>query len=275
MVANFVAGGAAINALAGTVGARVVVVDAGVAGPIPEVAADPVRGGTLVSARIRAGTADMTEGPAMTRDEALAAIALGRRVVADLRADATGLDLLGIGEMGIGNTTAASALSAVFTGAPVAAVTGQGTGIDDAGRKRKIAVIETALAPPSTRPGRPDRRPGRGRWPRDRGPRRGHRRGGPDRYPGRPRWLHHGVRRARRGRPGTAPRTAAHRRSSLQRARAIGSSSSTSAWRPILELDLRLGEASGAALAMAVIVAAVAVRDEMATFDSAGVTGPA
>ncbi len=145
MVANFVAGGAAINALAGSVGARVVVVDAGVAGPIPPVTPDPKRGGILISARVRAGTADMTEGPAMTRDEALAAITTGRRVVTELRADAIGLDLLGIGEMGIGNTTAASALAAVFTGAPVEVVTGHGTGIDDAGRIRKIAVIESAL----------------------------------------------------------------------------------------------------------------------------------
>ncbi len=146
MVANFVAGGAAINVLAAAVGARVVVVDAGVAGPIPDVPPDPHRGGRLVSARVRPGTADMTEGPAMTRDEALSAIATGRRVIAELRTDATGLDLLGIGEMGIGNTTAASALAAVFTGAAVDAVTGRGTGIDDAGRERKVAAIETALA---------------------------------------------------------------------------------------------------------------------------------
>ena len=145
MVANFVGGGRPSTSSRRAVGARVVVVDAGVAGPIPDVAPDPVRGGTLVSARVRAGTADMTEEPAMARDEALEAIATGRRVVAGLRGDATGLDLLGIGEMGIGNTTAASALSAVFTGASVDAVTGHGTGIDEEGRRRKIGVIETAL----------------------------------------------------------------------------------------------------------------------------------
>jgi nicotinate-nucleotide--dimethylbenzimidazole phosphoribosyltransferase len=273
MVANFVAGGAAINALAGTVGARVVVIDAGVAGPIPAVVPDPIRGGTLVSARIRAGTADMTEGPAMTRDEALAAIATGRRVVADLRADATGLDFLGIGEMGIGNTTAASALSAVFTGAPVASVTGTGTGIDDAGRARKIAVIETALARHRPDPADPI-----------------------------------GVLAQVGGleiavlvgviveaaladipvvldgfitasaalvavaiEPRLGPRLIAGHRSSEPGHRVVLEHLGLA---PILELDLRLGEASGAALAMAVIVAAVAVREEMATFDSAGVDGP-
>ena len=77
MVANFVAGGAAINVLGGWAGLRVVVVDAGVASPIPDVSADPLRGGRLVRARIRDGTADMTAGPAMTRAEALRAVATG------------------------------------------------------------------------------------------------------------------------------------------------------------------------------------------------------
>ena len=146
MVANFVAGGAAINVLAAAVDARVVVLDVGVAGPIPHGTADPIRGGRLVRARVRDGTADMTVEPAMTRDEARAAIEAGRRLVVEMRADAAGLDLLGVGEMGIGNTTAASALSAVFTGAGVGDVTGRGTGIDEAGRRHKIAVIEAALA---------------------------------------------------------------------------------------------------------------------------------
>ena len=86
----------------------------------------------------------MTDGPAMTRAEALRAIATGLDLVGDLRAD--GLDLLGVGEMGIGNTTAASAIAAVLTGRPVALVTGRGTGIDDATHRRKIAAIERALA---------------------------------------------------------------------------------------------------------------------------------
>src|SRR3954471_4629755 len=146
MVANFVPGGAAINVLARAAGARVVVLDVGVARPIPEGATNPLQGGRLVSARVRVGTADMTLEPAMTRDEALAAIDAGRRPIAGRKGDPAGLDLLGVGEMGIGNTTAASALTAVFTGAPVDAVTGRGTGIDERGRRRKVAAIETALA---------------------------------------------------------------------------------------------------------------------------------
>ncbi len=274
MVANFVAGGAAINVLASAVDARVVVVDAGVAWPIPDVEPDLRRGGRLVGARVRPGTADMTEGPAMTRDEALTAIATGRTVVTELRADETGLDLLGIGEMGIGNTTAASALAAVFTGAPVEAVTGRGTGIDDAGRERKIAAIETALAV-----------------------------NGPD--PDDPL----GVLAAVGGleiavlvgvlveaalagipvvldgfistsaalvavalEPRLGPRLIAGHRSTEPGHRIVLDHLGLA---PILELDLRLGEASGAALAMGIIVAAAAIRDEMATFDSAGIDGPA
>jgi nicotinate-nucleotide--dimethylbenzimidazole phosphoribosyltransferase len=274
MVANFVAGGAAINALAAAVGARVVVVDAGVAGPIPTVTPDPRRGGLLVSARLRPGTADMTEGPAMTRDEALAAMATGRGVVADLRADAIGLDLLGIGEMGIGNTTAASALAAVFTGAPVGDVTGHGTGIDQAGLVRKITVIETALTRHRPDPSDPIAvlaavggleiavlvgaiiEAGLAGIP----------------------VVLDGFISASAAlvaialQPRLGPRLIAGHRSSEPGHRIVlGHLGLT----PVLELDLRLGEASGAALAMGVIVAAAAFRDEMATFDSAGIAGPA
>ena len=93
----------------------------------------------------------MTVGPAMTRAEALRAVATGIDLAGALWAD--GLDLLGVGEMGIGNTTAASAICAVLTDRPVALVTGRGTGIDDATHRRKIAAIERALAVNS-----PDRR---------------------------------------------------------------------------------------------------------------------
>ncbi|MEA2576439.1 MAG: nicotinate-nucleotide--dimethylbenzimidazole phosphoribosyltransferase, partial [Chloroflexota bacterium] len=143
MVANFIEGGAAINALASGAGASLTVIDVGVGGPIPDVATGP-RGGRLVSARIRAGTADMTEGSAMTREEAIAAVGVGLWAVDELRS--AGLDLIGIGEMGIGNTTAASAIVAVLTGSSPDDVTGRGTGIDDATRRRKVAAIERALA---------------------------------------------------------------------------------------------------------------------------------
>ncbi len=145
MVANFVAGGAAINVLGGWAGRprrrrrRGRRLDRSL-----KSAADPVRGGRLVRARIRDGTADMTAGPAMTRAEALRAVATGIDLAGELWAD--GLDLLGVGEMGIGNTTSASAICAVLTDQPVALVTGRGTGIDDATHQRKIAAIERALA---------------------------------------------------------------------------------------------------------------------------------
>ena len=99
---------------------------------------------TYLGRRIRAGTDDLSVGPAMSRDEALQAIGVGLAVADALAAD--GVELLGIGEMGIGNTTAASAIVAAMTGVRPGVVTGRGTGLDDAGRARKIATIERALA---------------------------------------------------------------------------------------------------------------------------------
>ena len=136
MVENFLRGGAAVNVLARHVGARVVVADLGVASPLPD-------HGLLRSHPIGAGTADMTRGPAMTREQAVAAIEAGIALVEGERA--LGLDLAATGEMGIGNTTAASAVTAAFTGAPAAAVVGPGTGVDEEGRKRKIAAVARAL----------------------------------------------------------------------------------------------------------------------------------
>ena len=125
MLLNFARGGAAINVLARHAGARVVVVDMGVAHPLPA-------RGARRSARAhrRRARATSRAGPAMTRAQAVAAIAAGARIADELARD--GVGLLGIGEMGIANTTAASALAAVFTGAPPEEVTGRGTGIDDA-----------------------------------------------------------------------------------------------------------------------------------------------
>jgi nicotinate-nucleotide--dimethylbenzimidazole phosphoribosyltransferase len=136
MVENFLRGGAAVNVLARQAGAEVVVADLGVAGPL---ASHP----GLKAIKIAAGTRNMTRGPAMTRDEALAAIEVGIALVEIERA--AGLDLVGTGEMGIGNTTAASAMTAVLTGAPVEEVTGSGTGVDEEGRRRKISAIHRAL----------------------------------------------------------------------------------------------------------------------------------
>ena len=137
MVYNFLRGGAAINALAGHAGARIVVVDVGVAS---ELAPHPM----LVRRKVALGTANMAHGPAMSRRQAEEAIAVGVEVVeAEV---ARGLDVVGTGDMGIGNTTAASAVVAAFTGEPVSLVTGRGTGLNDEQLRHKIAVIETALA---------------------------------------------------------------------------------------------------------------------------------
>ena len=115
MVANFVAGGAAINVLAAAAGVSVIVIDVGVADTIPPARRDRRRGGRLVRARVADGSADMTEGPAMSRADACRAIGVGLRLVEELRSTG-GLDVLGVGEMGIGNSTAASALVAVLAG---------------------------------------------------------------------------------------------------------------------------------------------------------------
>lgn len=133
MVENFCRGGAAVNVLARHVGARVIVADLGVAADLGS------RPG-LVVRKVRAGTRNLARGPAMTREEALAAIAAGAALV-----DETAPDCVGTGEMGIGNTTAASALTAALTGGVPEAVTGRGTGVDDAAWARKVAVVRRAL----------------------------------------------------------------------------------------------------------------------------------
>jgi nicotinate-nucleotide--dimethylbenzimidazole phosphoribosyltransferase len=138
MVENFLAGGAAINVLARQAGARVVVADFGVAIPSGRESSDFRR------VRIAAGTANMTSGLAMSAEQARAAIEAGA-ALAEEAADA-GADLFATGEMGIGNTTAASAITAAITGAAPEDVTGRGTGVDDLTWRRKIDVVARALA---------------------------------------------------------------------------------------------------------------------------------
>jgi nicotinate-nucleotide--dimethylbenzimidazole phosphoribosyltransferase len=135
MVANFAAGGAAINALAEVAGAGVRVVDIAVDGepPTPAIGAH----------KVRRGSGNIAVEDALTRDEALAAIAAGR-AIADEEVD-SGADLLIAGEMGIGNTTVATTLLAALTGSEPVAVVGRGTGIDDEGWRRKTAAIRDAL----------------------------------------------------------------------------------------------------------------------------------
>jgi nicotinate-nucleotide--dimethylbenzimidazole phosphoribosyltransferase len=144
MLENFLRGGAAINVLARQAGARVVVADFGVAAPHAPVAA-------LIDRRLGPGTANLARGPAMSREQALAAIEAGAGLVDEARA--AGADLLITGEMGIGNTTAASAIAAVLTGAAPEAVTGRGTGVDDATWRRKVDVVRRALAVNRPEPG--------------------------------------------------------------------------------------------------------------------------
>lgn len=137
MVANFLHGGAAINVLARHVGARVVVVDMGVAADLPP---HP----DLIIKKIAPGTANIARGPAMTREQAEQALLAGADVVrAELK---KGLDILGTGDMGIGNTTPSAAIAAAFTGRDPADIVGRGTGLDDAGVQRKIEVVRRALA---------------------------------------------------------------------------------------------------------------------------------
>jgi len=136
MVYNFLRGGAAINVLARHVGAKVVVVDMGVAvelEPHPD----------FISKKIDFGTKNMAQGPAMSREQAIQSLEAGIEVAqAEIQ---KGMDILGTGDMGIANTTPSSAIVAVVTGAPIAKVTGRGTGIDDKTLNHKIQVIQRAL----------------------------------------------------------------------------------------------------------------------------------
>lgn len=264
MVANFAAGGAAINVLARQTGATVVVVDVGVATPLP----DDLVG--VLRRPIRAGTADMTVEPAMSLDECRAALDVGAEVAGALIA--SGARALVTGEMGIGNTTAAAAVLGALLGCPASAVTGRGTGVDDEGLAHKVAVVDDAL--------------GRHATAIDRGPLDalaavggleiaalagfvvGAAAGGVP-------VVVDGVIAdaallvAERLAPGTAGRCIAGHRSTEPGATAV---LSLLELEPVLDLGMRLGEGSGACLALPVLEAAARVLSEMATFDSAGVT---
>ena len=263
MVANFLAGGAAINVLAAHAGARVLVVDAGVAGETPE---DP----RLLRLRLAPGTRDMTVEPAMKRALAQQAIAEGIALVGRERA-AEGADIIAAGEMGIGNTTSAAAIIAAVTGRPPRAVTGRGTGIDDAHHERKVQAIERALALH-----RPDATDGVGLLAAVGGFEVGVLAG-----------VYLGAAAARvpvlmDGVISGAAALVAEAIAPASRAFMIASHRSSEPGHsatlehlrlePLLDLGLRLGEGSGAALGMTLCVAACRLLDEMATFSEAGVT---
>lgn len=262
MVLNFLAGGAAINVLSRQAGARVVVVDAGVATELPH--ADG-----LIDGKIAFGTADMTVGPAMTREQAVAALELGARV-AQAEVDA-GLDLLACGEMGIGNTTPASAIVATITGAAPDVVTGPGTGINGEAIRRKAAVIAKALLV-----NEPDPADGLDILAKVGGFEIGAIAGAM-------------LTAAANGVPvvvdgfisGSAALIAATL-CPLAKGYMIGGHQSTEPGHvaamthlgltPLIDLRMRLGEGTGAVLAMHLVDAAARIINEMATFESAGVS---
>jgi len=262
MVLNFVAGGAVINAFARQVGASLMVVDVGVAVPLHG-------GDNLLEANVRRGTRDLTVEPAMTTEEARAALEVGISVAGALVEG--GAKCLLTGDMGIANTTPAAALIAAFTGAGAAAVTGRGTGIDDETYARKVAVVESAIARHAPDPARPLATLAA--------------LGG----------LEHAalagfiLGAAARRVPvivdgviaGSAAVVAAAFAPDAVAAMVAGHRSvepgATVALdhlglSPLLDLGMRLGEGTGAALALPIVAGAVRVLHDVATFDSAGVT---
>jgi nicotinate-nucleotide--dimethylbenzimidazole phosphoribosyltransferase len=262
MVANFLAGGAVINAVAAQVGVEVIVVDVGVA-------ADLGAAPGLLARKIRPGTNDMTAGPAMTGEEALRALAVGIDVARDL-VDAGHRCLL-TGDMGIANTTASAALVAAFTGASPDSVTGRGTGVDDETLARKVDVVSRALAlhrPRATDPVGVLAAVGGFEHAALAGFLLG---AAATRTP----VILDGViacagaLAARALAPEcTAAMIAGHRSVEPGASVALDALGLT----PLVDLDLRLGEGSGAVLALPLVQSAARVLRDVATFDAAGVT---
>ena len=262
MVFNFLAGGAAINVLARQAGADIVVIDAGVA---VDLAPQP----GLTIAKVGYGAGNIARRPAMTRDDAIRCLEVGI-AAANGRADA-GANLIAGGDMGIGNTTPSAAVTAAVTGADVAAVTGRGTGVDDAALAAKIATIRRALEV-----NRPDGADGLDVLIKVGGYEIGALAGV---------MLGAAARRcavivdgfisgaaaliAWRLCPAVAERMiAAHR--SVEPGHNVGLRAM--GLTPLLDLEMRLGEGTGAALAMPIIEAAARCLAEMATFAEAGVS---
>jgi nicotinate-nucleotide--dimethylbenzimidazole phosphoribosyltransferase len=262
MVANFLGGGAVCNAFANQVGAEVCVIDVGVRGELPSAPG-------LMPRKVRPGTADFTAGPAMTRDEALRAVEVGIETARDLVA--AGNRALLTGEMGIANTTVSAALIAVFTGADPGDVTGRGTGIDDDTHARKIDAVRRALERHQLAPADP-----LGVLAAVGGLEHaaltGLILGGASlRVP----VILDGV---SAGAAALAARAIAPEAVSVcvagHRSAEPGHLAALTALglRPLVDLDLRLGEGTGALLALPVVQSAARALCEVATFDSAGVT---
>lgn len=267
MVQNFLAGGAAINVIADHAGARVRVVDAAVALETPEHAG-------LVRLRLAPGTDDITIGPAMSHALAERAIAEGIALFEAERehGPGTGVDIVACGEMGIGNTTPAAAIIAAVTGRPAGAVTGRGTGIDDQVFRMKVRAVEQALDV-----NRPDPHDGIDLLAKVGGFEFGVLAGV---------YLAAAAARVPAVLDGVISTAAAliadaiapearHAFIASHRSTEPGHAAALEHLRlePVLDLGMRLGEGSGAALAITLCVAACRVLDEMATFGEAGVSG--
>ena len=263
MVGQFCAGRAAVNALAGVLGVQVSVLDVGVAADLP-------RHPRLRGARVRRGTADLSVEPAMSREEAARALLAGAGMAEELTG--SGVDLLVAGDMGVGNTTAAAALVAALTGAAPGHVTGTGAGAGPDSLRRKIAVVERALA--LHRPG-PDDPLGAlaGVGGLEHAALAGLVLGGAEaRMP----VVLDGVSTvaAALAAQALAPAcvdylVAGHR--SPEPGASVGLEAL--GLQPLLELDMRLGEGTGGVLAVPVVRAAAAALTGMATFEEAGIRG--
>jgi len=263
MVLNFLAGGAAINVLARLFGARVVVADLGVDSDLPS---HP----QLRSLRVRRGTASITQGPAMSVEEALEAIDHGRQLVLDEIEH--GLDVALTGDMGIGNTTASAALICALTQLDPKDVVGRGTGVDDAGLERKRDAVRKALLVNAERI--------------EVGPVEALAAVGGLEIAGlagviieaatqrRPVLIDGfisaaaALTAARMAPAATGYMIASHRSQELGHAAALRELG----LKPLFDLDLRLGEGTGAVLALPLLDAAVRTLNDMATFDEAGVS---
>lgn len=266
MVKTFLGGGAGINVLSRFEEAQVMVVDVGIIPDIPEQTGD---GGRLLVRKIARGTRDFSQGPAMTRDQAESAILEGFGAAKTLFDE--GVEIIGTGDMGIGNTSASAAIGAVMTGTPVAGIAGRGTGVDDEGFQRKCETIKRGIDKNQPDPDDPiDVLSKVGGF--EIGAIAGTILAGAYfRKPvvidgfisGAGALIAHGLC------PAIGDYVFAGHQSQEQ---GHGIMLEYMGLRPILNLDMRLGEGTGAALAMHIIEAGACIIKEMLTFEEAGVS---
>lgn len=261
MVGNFLAGGAAINVLARHVGASIVVLDAGVAADLPD---DPA----MRAVKIGRGTANMAIGPAMSREDAIKCIEAG--IAAADEQIAKGADLIAFGDMGIGNTTPSSAITAVVTGADPSVTTGRGTGLDDSALAHKVEVVRRSIEV-----NKPDAKDGLDLLAKVGGFEIGMLAGAMlgTAAAHRPAVVDGFISGAAALIAWTLAPTLSHyliaSHQSVEPGHRIGME--TMGLTPLLDMGMRLGEGSGATLAMPIIEAAAKCLAEMATFADAGV----